>query len=134
MKYLLDTNACIVHLRSPQPSSISRRLADLEPGTVVLCSVVKGELLFGALRSRDVDLNLRQLDVFFRGLVSLPFDDRAAQSYGQVRAQLALAGTPIGPNDLMIAATALSNDLTLVTHNLAEFGRVSGLAIEDWEC
>jgi tRNA(fMet)-specific endonuclease VapC len=63
----------------------------------------------------------------------LPFDDAAAEAYGRLRAELARRGTPIGPNDLMIAAIALAHDLTLVTHNTAEFSRVSGLRLEDWE-
>jgi tRNA(fMet)-specific endonuclease VapC len=65
--------------------------------------------------------------------VSLPFDDRAAEEHGKVRAHLAALGTPIGPHDLMIAAFALSNQMTLVTHNTAEFSRVPGLALEDWQ-
>jgi tRNA(fMet)-specific endonuclease VapC len=63
----------------------------------------------------------------------LPFDDRAAEFYGQIRARLAAQGLPIGPNDLMIASIALSNQLILITHNIREFSRVDGLQIEDWE-
>jgi tRNA(fMet)-specific endonuclease VapC len=62
----------------------------------------------------------------------LPFEDRAAKVYGQIRADLETKGTPIGPNDLMIAAIALANDLTLVTHNTAEFSRVPALKFVDW--
>jgi tRNA(fMet)-specific endonuclease VapC len=65
--------------------------------------------------------------------ISLPFDDPAAEEYARVRAHLANQGTPIGPNDLIIAATALANQLTLVTHNTAEFSRVPGLTLEDWQ-
>ena len=65
--------------------------------------------------------------------MSLPFDDRAAEEYGKVRSHLAVLGTPIGPNDLMIAAIALANHMTLVTHNTAEFSRVPGLTLEDWQ-
>ncbi|MBI4580561.1 MAG: type II toxin-antitoxin system VapC family toxin [Planctomycetes bacterium] len=133
MRYLLDTNTCIAHLKSPPQSRVTRRLAEIEPGGAVLCSVVKAELIYGALRSREVDRNRRQLDRFFGSLVSLPFDDRAAEAYGRIRSELAAMGTPIGPNDLMIAAIARANDLTLVTHNTSEFGRVPGLGIEDWE-
>lgn len=71
--------------------------------------------------------------MFLDQFVSLPFDDKAALVYGRVRAQLATQGTPIGPNDLMIAAIAIANDVTLVTRNTREFGRVAGLRIEDWE-
>ena len=65
--------------------------------------------------------------------MSLPFDDRAAEEYGKVRAHLAALGTPIGPNNLMIAAIALANQMTLVSHNTTEFSRVPGLAVEDWQ-
>ena len=70
---------------------------------------------------------------FVERFVSLAFDDKAAEIYGRIRAQLAVIGKPIGPNDLMIAAIALSNNLTLVTHNLAEFGRIDALKVGDWE-
>jgi tRNA(fMet)-specific endonuclease VapC len=64
---------------------------------------------------------------------SLPFDDRSAAEYGQIRATLAARGTPIGPNDLMIASIALAHDLTVVSHNTGEFGRVPHLKLEDWQ-
>lgn len=70
--------------------------------------------------------------MFCRRFDSLPFDDAAAEEYGRIRAELTAAGTPIGPNDLMIASIALANQLTLVTSNTAEFGRVPGLQIENW--
>ena len=63
----------------------------------------------------------------------MPFDDAAAQTYGVMRAAIEKGGRPIGPNDMLIAAIALANELTVVTHNTAEFGRVSGLLLEDWE-
>ncbi len=77
--------------------------------------------------------NLRVLDRFFAPIVSVPFDDLCADHYGLIRADLERMGTPVGPNDLLIAATARANDLVLVTHNTDEFSRVVGLQIEDWE-
>lgn len=65
--------------------------------------------------------------------MSAPFDDAAAVDVGHIRAELAAIGTPIGPYDLLIAAIARSQHLTLVTHNTTEFARVSGLLIEDWQ-
>jgi tRNA(fMet)-specific endonuclease VapC len=70
---------------------------------------------------------------FFQEFATLAFDERCEEVYGAIRAQLALAGTLIGPNDLLIAAIAVANEVTVVTHNTAEFGRVTGLRIEDWE-
>ena len=93
------------------------------------------ELFYGAMRSGVVyqATNLALLAKLRQQFVSLPFDDRAAEDYGRVRAHLAALGTPIGPNDLMIASIALANQLTLVTHNTLEFNRVPGLALEDWQ-
>jgi tRNA(fMet)-specific endonuclease VapC len=93
---------------------------------------VKAELLYGARKSERVDENLRRLDQFFGALPSLPFDDEAAAHYGVARAQLHRTSSMIGPNDLLIAATALASDATLVTRNDAEFRRVVGLRVEVW--
>jgi tRNA(fMet)-specific endonuclease VapC len=132
MTYLLDTDTCVAHLRRPERTTIADRLASCGPLGVALCSIVKAELLYGALRSRKAAENLARLQDFFSQFTSLPFDDAAAVAYGRIRSELAARGTPIGPNDLMIAAVALANDLTLVTHNTDEFGRVAGLKLDDW--
>lgn len=130
--YLLDTNACIRILnRSSEP--LIARLEGTPPTQISLCSVVKAELLFGARRSAFVEKNLRLLDEFFEPMTSLPFDDRCAAEYGAIRADLERSGTPIGPNDLLIAASARAHDLVLVTHNIREFSRVQGLRFQDWE-
>lgn len=94
--------------------------------------MVKGELLFGARNSSRVDENLRRLAAFWAPLGSLPFDDLAAEHYGEIRASLKRAGTPIGGNDLQIAAIARANDAVLVTRNESEFRRVVGLRVETW--
>jgi tRNA(fMet)-specific endonuclease VapC len=112
---------------------VSRALAATPVEEVALCSVVKAELLYGAERSRERERNRAQIEAFVDGLKSLPFDDAAAEAYATVRSKLAEQGTPIGPNDLMIAAIALANELILVTHNVREFERVEGLWIEDWQ-
>jgi tRNA(fMet)-specific endonuclease VapC len=132
MKYLLDTNTCIRYLNGRSPS-VFQKLNTLPEGDVYMCSVVKLELRYGALRSDAVEKTLAQQEKFLDRFVSLPFDDAAHFHAAQIRADLARAGTPIGPYDLLIAAIALANDLMLVTHNTREFNRVSGLQIEDWE-
>jgi len=132
MKYLLDTNTCICYLngRSPQ---VLKRLDALPETEIVLCSIVKMELRYGALRSQHVESTLAKQSTFLDRFVSLPFDDAAHIHAARIRAELANAGTPIGPNDLLIAAIALANHLTLVTHNTREFSRVMGLQLADWE-
>ena len=132
MAFLLDTNAWIVYLKSAE-SRIRTRLERLTPADVLLCSVVKAELLHGAQKYGNRERRLRILAETFAPYASLPFDDTAATAYANIRHELELAGKVIGPNDLMIAAIAQAHNLTLVTHNSAEFGRVLSLQIEDWQ-
>lgn len=129
--YLLDTNICVEVLRN-RNQHVIRRFTATPPNNVRLCSVVKGELFYGARKGPRATANLATLSAFFASLVSLPFDDAAADIYGTIRADLEKRGLPIGPNDTMIAAIALQHGLTVATHNTNEFGRVRGLQIEDW--
>ena len=130
--YLLDTNACIRILNGSSAILVSR-LRRQAPTDIRLSSVTRAELIFGARRSARVAENLGLLAAFFAPLISLPFDDACAEHYGVLRASLAAAGRPIEPNDMLIAATALAHDLTLVSHNVREFSRVANLKLEDWE-
>lgn len=130
--YLLDTNVCI-RLMNQSSSNIIRHLQQYPPAEITLCSIVKAELLYGARHSQKVEANLQLLQRFFKPLGSLSFDDRCAEEAGQIRADLAAQGNPIGPNDVLIAATARAYDVVLVTHNTGEFSRVTGLRLEDWE-
>jgi tRNA(fMet)-specific endonuclease VapC len=132
MRFLLDTNAWIKILNK-RPSPIKDKFALTNPSDITLCSVVKYELYFGAYKSEHRSANLDLLMTLFAQFNSLNFDDEAAELCGNVRAQLAILGTPIGPYDLQIAGIALSNNLILVTHNTKEFSRITGLRIEDWE-
>lgn len=134
MIYLLDTNTCIGWLRQNQPQIVARIQAQ-SPTDIVLCSVVVGELLFGVERSdpaqrANTGVRVEQLRQQF---TSLPFDDAAAEQYGRIRADLTGRGLVIGGNDMLIAAIARTRGCTLVTHNTAEFNRVAGLVIEDWQ-
>jgi tRNA(fMet)-specific endonuclease VapC len=132
MRYLLDTNVCI-HYLNRWSEAIRQELSQRQPEEIVLCSVVKAELFYGALKSKNPARNLEKQRQFVERFVSLPFDDEAAEAYSQIRADLEQGGRPIGPNDLLIAAIAVANDVMLVTHNTGEFGRVQGLKLEDWE-
>ena len=85
------------------------------------------------MKSATPSKNPSRLTPFLNQFVSLPFDNKAARKFGGIRADLAKAGTPIGPYDLQIAAIALVNRLILVTHNTREFSRIVGLPLEDWE-
>lgn len=134
MKYLLDANACVGWLRNNQPTLVARVNAT-PPDDIRLCSVVVGELEYGVEKSPLAfrPANAARLALFRAKYGSLPYDDSAAEEYGRIRAVLATAGQLIGPNDLMIAAIARLHGLAVVTHNTAEFGRVHGLSVEDWQ-
>lgn len=132
MKYLLDSNVCIRYLNGRSPA-IRQRLQQVDTDKIALCSVVKAELFYGAMKSNNPQQSLARQQEFLNLFVSLPFDDLAAMIYGEIRAGLAALGTPIGSNDLQIAAITLAHNLILVTHNTGEFQRILGLTIEDWE-
>lgn len=132
MDYLLDSNACIIYLNGRSPE-LKQSLESHKPENIYVCSIVKAELYYGAMRTRDPTETLKVQKKFLNNFSSLPFNDEAAEHYGKIRATLAAKGQPIGPNDMLIAAIALANQVTLVTHNTREFNRVSGLLIEDWQ-
>lgn len=133
MKYLLDTSTCVHFLRYGSISPVATKLAAVKAREIALCSVVLGELLFGAIRSQNVTRGVAEVRKFVRRFQSLPFDDPAAEEYARIRSDLAGKGTPIGPNDCIIAAIASALRLTLVTHNTKEFSRVVGLSLDDWQ-
>jgi tRNA(fMet)-specific endonuclease VapC len=132
MAWPLDTNACIRYLNG-RSSQLRSRFNATDPAEILICSVVKAELYFGAAQSSDPAKTRSRQMQFLNRFRSLPFDDAAAATYGLIRADLSQRGLLIGPNDLMIAAISVAHGLTLVTHNVAEFGRAPGLAIDDWE-
>jgi tRNA(fMet)-specific endonuclease VapC len=132
MSYLLDANTWIGFLNG-RSENIRRRLESTRPEEIALCSVVKAELFYGAVKSARPTGNLGRIESFVEKFVSHPFDDAAARIYGGIRARLELSGRLIGPNDLLIAAIALARGATLVTHNTREFSRIEELTLEDWE-
>ena len=132
MIFIPDTNVWIRFL-NPGENHVKNHFLSADPSTIWLCSVVKAELFFGALKSTRITENLGLLDELFADFESLSFEDDAARKYGEIRSDLARKGTPIGPNDLMIAAIASVHQAVLVTHNTREFTRVTGLIVEDWE-
>ena len=135
MNRMPDPNAFVDHLRRGPTSTVTGNLLAAAPGSIYLCSVVLAELLFGAVRSGSPHeaANRRLIVGLQAQFPTLPFDEKAAEEYAKLRAHLASVGLLIGPNDLMIAAVALANQMTLVTHNTAEFSRVPGLLLEDWQ-
>ena len=131
LTHLLDTNICVAVIRQRSPRVLAR-LQRMTPGSVGVSMVTVLELQFGAAKSLHPRRNRAALEQFLLPLEILDYGAAAAFQYGEVRARLEKAGTPIGPLDTLIAAHAKSLNTTLVTNNLAEFRRVAGLRVEDW--
>ncbi|MYD66642.1 MAG: type II toxin-antitoxin system VapC family toxin [Chloroflexi bacterium] len=133
MRYLLDTNI-LSELMLPDPSSaLLLRLAMTAPEDRATSSIAVGELMYGAHRvSRSAHMLTAIRRVAMTDIWVLPFDQEAAEEYGQLRSHLEARGRPIGEADTQIAAIALANDLTVVTANVRHFERVPGLVVENW--
>lgn len=130
LRYLLDTNILSDLIRHPQ-GTVANRISSAGEDTVCTSIVVAAELRFGAKKSGSRKLADR-IDLILSALDVLPLEQPADRHYGEIRQQLTRQGTPIGPNDLLIAAHALAVDLTIVTANAREFSRVSGLKVDNW--
>jgi len=131
VKYFLDTNICIFLINAKFPD-MNMYYLTRNPSEIVIPSVVLSELVYGVQKSMRREQNLSKLEVFLSEIEIVPFGDKAALIAGQIRADLDRAGTPIGGNDILIAATALSNQGILVTNNTREFSQIKGLILEDW--
>jgi tRNA(fMet)-specific endonuclease VapC len=132
MIYLLDSNVWVAILRNKHPE-VAARYGVTDPADIRICSVVVAELRHGCLRSAKPTANRAIVDALLAPVASLPFDDAAAEHFATLRHHLESIGQMIGPYDAQIAAIALANGCTLVTHNVAEFNRVPGLVVEDWQ-
>lgn len=130
-RYLLDTNICI-YIAREKPVEVAARFAELRPGDAAISVITWGELRFGAEKSKRRREVLAMLDEFASLVPVMPIPKDAGGRYAAIRANLESAGTPIGNNDLWIAAHALAADVTLITNNGREFGRVDGLRVDNW--
>ncbi len=133
MQFMLDTNTLVYVLNArPQHQAVLDRFNTHDPRHLCLSSITLAELRFGAAQSQRREATQTKLERVIAALTVAPFEDRAARAYGTLRAQLQSAGQPIGPLDTLIAAHAVSLGAILVSNNLREFGRVSGLRVENW--
>jgi len=133
MRYMLDTNILVYVLNArPHHQAVLDRFDREDPRDMAVSSITLAELRFGIEKSRQRDVSHRVLQMVLDALNVVPFDANAAQMYGSVRAGLEAQGKPIGPLDTLIAAHALSLDLTLVTNNVREFSKVRRLRVENW--
>ncbi len=131
MRFLLDTNICIYLLKGREPESIeiARRF---DANDCAISAMTAFELEYGCRKAQRNARYRAQLDAFLAALLTLPFEQSDVVAAAETRTALERAGRPIGPYDLLIAAHALSRDLTLVTNNEREFRRVKGLQVENW--
>lgn len=131
ISYMLDTNI-IAYAKNGNPPSVLKRLLSCDSGEICISSITLAELEYGICNSFNPDQNRIATMMFLSEIAILPFDSDAAIAYGDIRFDLKSLGLLIGANDLLIAAHAKSQGLTLVTHNMREFSRVPGLKLEDW--
>ena len=129
-KYLLDTNI-VIYVLKRRPKEVLD-VFNINASRTAISSISLSELLYGAEKSQNIDKNLEAIEEFISHLDVLPYDAKASQHYGQIKAALEKKGEIIGENDIHIAAHAISQGLILVTNNLREFKRVPNLAFENW--
>ena len=131
MRVLLDTNICIYMIKN-KPPEVRKHFEQFVPGDIAISSITVAELQYGVEKSAAREKNALALEAFLLPLEIAPFDLDSATAYGKIRAGLERQGTPIGGMDMLIAAQAIAQGFTLVTHNLKEFNRVPGLKCETW--
>ena len=131
MKYLIDTNICI-YIMNKRPIDVIQKFKAVKMGEIGISTITVSELQYGVSKSRQRNRNEIRLNEFMAPLEILPYDEAAAETYGEIRFNLEKAGKPIGPLDLLIAAHAMSRSLTLVTNNDKEFKRIKNLKVTNW--
>lgn len=131
MELMLDTNICIYIIKQ-QPAAVLKHFLEYQVGDIGISSITLSELRYGVAKSKHREKNAKALDEFIIPLDIVSFDEEAALAYGDIRANLEKAGTPIGAMDMLIAAHAMSLGVTLVTNNTREFSRIPGLGVVDW--
>ena len=129
--YLLDTNICIYALNGRHPS-LRDHLLTISPDDICVSVITVSELEYGAAKSSWGDRTRQLMYAFLSNFNTLPFTETDAILFGQLRAQLAISGTPIGVYDAMIGAQGIARNLIVVTHNTKEFKRIPGIRLEDW--
>ncbi|MDR3847288.1 type II toxin-antitoxin system VapC family toxin [Eggerthella sp.] len=129
--YLLDSNICIDFMRGELPYAYDM-MRNSSPKLFKIPAIVEGELRLGIEKSKQPEKARWLVDEFTLPFEVVPFDSKCAHAYARIRGELEMTGKKIGPNDLLIAATALANNAVLVTNNVDEFKRVPGLSLECW--
>ena len=132
MKYILDTNICI-YIINKKPDKVLRKFELYPVDEFGISSITHAELQYGVEKSEYKTINQAALDEFLLPLTILPFQGkRVVKFYGEIRTSLESKGQTIGPLDMLIAAHALSLDLTIISNNIKEFSRIPNLKCENW--
>ena len=129
--YMLDTNICIFLINRKHPG-LAQKIADIPFDEICVSTITQSELEYGVSKSRHKAKNAQALVKFLSTVTVLDYDTKAAEMYGNIRADLERKGQLIGPLDMLIASHALSKGFIVVTNNVGEFERVEGLKVEDW--
>ncbi|PIE74425.1 MAG: VapC toxin family PIN domain ribonuclease [Deltaproteobacteria bacterium] len=129
--YLIDTNICI-YIMNNRPQEVIQKCRSIEVGNIYISSITTSELCYGVSKSQKVEENTKRLEEFLKPFIITPYSEEASYFYGKIRAKLENQGNIIGPLDMLIAAHALSKNLTLVTNNIKEFSRIKTLKVENW--
>jgi len=129
--YLIDTNICI-YIMNEYPPEVIQKFREIGVGNICISSITVSELQYGVHKSKQIKKNRKRLDEFLSPFEIISYDESASKHYGQIRSYLEKQGNLIGPLDMLIAAHALSENLTLITNNEKEFKRVKSLKVENW--
>ena len=131
MKYLIDTNICI-YIMNNHPPEVLEKFKHIGVGEVGISSISVSELHYGVCKSKKIEQNIKRFEEFLYPFEILTYDENASREYGKVRSQLEKKGLIIGPLDMLIAAHAISRELTIITNNTKEFRRIRSLKVENW--
>ncbi|MBE9170378.1 type II toxin-antitoxin system VapC family toxin [Pleurocapsales cyanobacterium LEGE 06147] len=130
MKYLLDTDICIYWLKGR--NEVREKINQLDQSEIAICSITVSELYFGAYNSSKIEKNLITAETFIQSLPVISLSNETLKKFGQLKAKLRQAGTPVADFDLLIASVAITEDLILVTNNIRHYQRIVGLKLENW--
>ncbi len=131
MKYLIDTNICI-YIMNNHPPEVFKKFRDTGVEAIGISSITVSELYYGAYKSSKIKQNIKRVEEFLYPFEILPYDENASMEYGKIRSCLEKNGQIIGPLDMLIAAHAISRNLTVITNNTKEFKRIKSLQVENW--
>ncbi len=130
MKYLLDTDICIYWLKGK--TTVRAKVEQVDWSDIAICVITATELYFGAYNSNKIEQNLKTAETFIQSITVLSLSNNTLKKFGQLKAQLRQAGTPVADFDLLIASVAIAEKLTLVTNNTRHYQRIAGLNLDNW--